>query len=269
MTGRATSLKAAALSLAAALAVATPASAGIYFEQTVTSAGDGGGMKMRVRGWAEGDMARIEYVESNNPIMPPGSFVLTVDGGRTVHLIDPRKRTYAEFDRGQAFSVLNQLQGAGGQVNIAFKDPVSETLGTGPGETVLGYPTTRHSWRSGFTMEMKIAFVNRSQRSITTTDAWITTALRYPALFVWLKPTAPVTGNEELDGHLRDQTARLDKGLVLKMDQETVTTSGKGRKSTSRTRFEVTTLREEAIDASRFAMPADYTKVPLIPGASR
>lgn len=75
----------------------------------------------------------------------------------------------------------------------------------------------------------------------------------------------PTTGAPELDEFLAKEVRQVE-GLALKMDQSTTTTSKKSKTATSTTHFEVTMLREEAVDDSRFAMPAGYTETPLVPG---
>lgn len=254
------------LSLLAALCVATtPAWAGLYFEQHVTTTGEGQGMQMNVRGWAEEGKARIEFVESDNPIMAGGTYLLTTDGGQTVYLVNPKEQTYSEWDMNQAFATLGQMmQATGGMLQIDFRDPVSETLSTEPGGQLLGYPTTHYRWKSGYTMDMKVAFMDRSDRMETISDAWVTEAIDNPGLFVWLKAKPPTTGDPELDQVLTADMNRID-GMVLKMEQKSTTTSKKGEQRTSTTVMEVTTLREESVDASRFAMPTGYTETPLVP----
>jgi hypothetical protein len=251
--------------LTALVAAATPAAAGLYVEQTVTSTGQGQGMDMNVRAWAEDGRVKVEYLDSNNPIMPAGSYLLTTDGGQTVYLVNPEEQTYSVWDMNQVFAFLGQMSEAtGGMMTIDFKDPMSESLGSEPGGTILGYDTTHRTWRSGYTMDMKIAFMDQSNRMETTTEAWVTDEVEYPALGIWFTAKPPTTGDPELDQVLTDSMAQID-GMVLKLTQDTTTTNKKGQTANSSTTMEVTTLREESIDASTFAMPEGYTETPLLP----
>lgn len=246
-------------------AVAAPASAGLYIEQTVTSSGQGQGMEMNVRAWADDGKVRVEYLDSNNPIMPPGSYLLTTDGGQTVYLVNPEEQTYSVFDLNQVFAFLGQMaEATGGMIHIDFKDPMSETLGSEPGGTILGYDTTHRTWRSGYTMDMKVAFMDQSNRMETTTEAWVTDEVDYPALGIWFTANPPTTGDPELDQVLTENMKQID-GMVLKLVQDSTTTNKKGRTSHSSTTMEVTTLREESAPAGTFEMPAGYTETPLIP----
>jgi hypothetical protein len=245
---------------------AAPASAALFIKQRVTSSGQGQGMQMDIEAWAENGMARIVYLSSNNAIMPAGSYLLTRDGGQTVYLVNPEEQTYSVWDLDQVFAFLGQMaEATGGMMQIDFKDPESEVLGSEPGGELLGYDTTHRTWRSAYTMDMKIAFMDQSNRMETVTDAWITDEVEYPALGIWFTARPPTTGDPELDAVLTDSMQQID-GMVLKMDQSTTTTNKKGQTSNSTSTWEVTELREAAAPAGAFDMPPDsYTETPLIP----
>lgn len=253
------------LLLAVALLWAGTAGAGLYVEQKVTSGGQGEGMDMDVRAWAEEGMLRVEYVDSNNELLPEGSYLLTRDGGQTVYLVRPAEQTYSVFSLEQIFGMLGQMQEmSGGIVDIDFKDPFSEAVEESPGGTILGHSTTRKQWRSGYTMDLKVAFMDQSNRVVTDTDAWIAPAIDDPALRVWFGAVPPGTGDPELDAVLRSGMDVYD-GMVLKLEQTTTTTNKKGRQTSSTTVMEVTELRQESPDPALFVMPENFTETPLIP----
>lgn len=254
-----------ATALLAAAAVATPAAAGLYLEQTVASSGEGQGMQMDVRAWAEGDNVRVEYLVSNNPILPTGSYLLTRDGGQKVHLVRPQEQTYSTWDLNAMFNMLGQINAAaGGMMQIDFKDPMTEPLGSEPGGELLGYDTTHHTWRTGYTLDMKLAFMDQSSRMEATTQAWVTDELGVSGLNIWFKASPPTTGDPELDQVLTAHMAQID-GVVLKLRQDSTTTDKKGRTTNSSMTMEITTAREEPVDAAMFEMPEGFTETPLIP----
>jgi hypothetical protein len=254
------------IALAALLAVEKPAAAGLYVEQTVNTTGQGQGMDLDVRASVDGDSARVEYVTSNNPAMPPGSYLLTNDGGQTVYLVNPEQRTYSRFDMNEIFAMVGSMtEATGGMVQMDFRDPESESLGSEPGGAILGYDTEKRSWRSAYTIDMKVAFMDQSNRMETVTEAWVTDEIDIPALGVWFKAQPPTTGDPELDEVLTSAMEQAG-GVPLKMRQDSTTTDKRGRTTSSTTVMEVTTLREEPVDAGLFAMPEGYTEAPLIPG---
>lgn len=252
-----------------ALLIAWPAHAGLYFEQQVTSEGSGQGMTMQIKGWADSGKAKILYEDSNNPIMKESTYLLTLDGGKTVYLVNPEEKTYSKFDLAEVMGIMGRLnESTGGMVNFDFKDPHSKMLAEEPGERLLGHSTTHYKWESGYTMDMKVAFVNMSNRIDTISDAWVTKDVYDPGLYTWLRATPPTTGDPELDQILTQNAKMLSGGLVLKMDQTTTTTNKKGKQQTSTTHFVVTKLSQQSVDGSIFVMPAGYTETPLIPEMS-
>jgi len=254
------------LVLAGVLLTTVPVSAGLYFEQTVTSEGHGHGMEMRIKGWAESGKAKILYEDSNNPILHKGDYLLTRDGGKTVYLVNPKEKTYSKWSMEELFAFMNRIgQSTGGIVKIDFQDPHSQTLVTEPGGTVLGHSTTHYRWKSGFTMAMKVAFMHTRNRLDTVTDAWVTKDVFDPGLFSWLRATVPTTGEPDLDKILQNNTRVMGDGLLLKMNQTTTTTNKKGKQRTSTTHFKVTKLVQENVDDSIFAMPSGYSETPLLP----
>lgn len=255
------------LILALALLIATaPAAAGIYLEQTVTSSDQGQGMALDVRAWAEGENVKVEYSDSNNPVLPQGSYLLTNDGGETVYLVRPADGTYSVFDMNQLLATVGQLSEAtGGMMKIDFRDANTERLDSGDGGEILGYDTTRRAWRTTYAMDMKIAFVDQSNRIDTVTEAWTTAEIDYPALGIWFTAKPRTTGDPEFDEILTANMDQID-GLVLKMKQETTTTNKKGKSSKSSMLMEVKTVREESIDRKIFEMPDGLTETPLVPG---
>lgn len=245
---------------------ALPARAGIYFEQQVTSEGQGQGLQMNVKGWAEGGKAKIVYEDSNNSVMQAGDYLLTTDGGKTVYLIRPKDQTYSKWDMAEVFGMLGRLsESTGGMLNIDFKDPHSKMIQTEPGGSVLGYSTTHYKWDSGYTMDMKVAFMNMSNTMDTVSDAWVTKDIHDPGLFAWLRAMTPTTGDAELDQILRQNARIIGEGLVLKMDQTTTTTNKKGKQRTSTTHFRVTKMQQQNVDDSLFVMPSGYTETSLFP----
>lgn len=258
-------MRGAMLALLLTAAVAVPARGGIYFEQQVTSEGAGNDWKMVVRGWAEEGKAKVIYEQSSYPGLRKGSYLLTTDGGRTVHLVDPKARTYSSWDFAAMMGLMLRAgEMTGGLIKIDARDPAFEQLVSEPGPAILGRSTDHVRWKSGYTMDTKVLFKKMSHRSETTTDAWVTQDIHDPALLVWLKATPPTTGDPELDAILTG-TADQVQGLALRMEQVTTTTSKKGRTTSATMRTEVTALREEEVDDAMFVFPAGYTEPPLFP----
>jgi len=261
---------------AAWLVVVAPVSAGKYIEQTVSSSQ--GGMNMEVRAWTDGENGKVEFTRSDSDLIPAGSYLLTSDGGQTVHLIDPAAQTFSVWDMEALFASLGQaLKGAEGVIDLDFNDVHSEDLGSEPGGEMLGFDTTKESWSTGYTMDMKVVFMKQSQRLEATTEAWITDEIDNPTLGIWFAVKPPTTGDPDLDQILTQNMERID-GTPLKIVQQSTMTDVKKKKKkaagrgaggrTTTTTMEVTAFREESVDMAVFAMPEGYTETPLIPQLS-
>lgn len=258
--------KALAITLVTWSAAVTPLAAGHYLEQRVTSSD--AGMNMEVRAWSDGDHGRVEFASSDSEYLPRGSYLLTRDRGHTVFLIDPAKRTYAVWDIDALFATLGQvLDSAQGIVELDFSDVEAEDLGDEAGGTLLGHATTKKTWRTAYTMDMKVMFMKQSHRMDTTTEAWLTHRPAHAALSMWFTVRPPTTGDPDLDRVLTQSMERID-GMPLKVVQRSTMTDNKkkGRAGkTTTTTMEITALREQAVDAALFVMPDDYSEVPLMP----
>jgi hypothetical protein len=221
-------------------------------------------MNMKVRAWTEGMNGKVEFAKSDSSFMPSGSYLLTHDGGKIVHLVDPAKQTYSVWDMDALFATLGQvLEGAEGVVELKFKDAESEDLGTEPGGQILGIDTTKKSWRTAYTMEMKVVFMERSQRQETTTQAWLAKGVDIPTLGIWFTVKPPTTGRPDLDLVLTESMQQID-GTPLKIVQQSKVTDKKGRGKSTNMTMEITALREEAVADNIFVMPEGYDEVPLI-----
>ena len=246
----------------ALLGLVDVATAGTYVEQTVSSSG--GGINTKSRGWVDGDNGKLEFTKSDSEVMPKGSYLLTNDGGETAYLINPKEKTISLWDLDAIFAALGEFtKEAEGVVDIDFKDPEAEELGSEPGGELLGMNTTKRSWRTAYSLEMNVVFMKQNRRMETTTDAWLTDEIDVKALrTIWFAINPPKTGDPDLDLVLTQGISQVDS-MPLKVVQRTSMKNKKGRGKTSKTTMEITELREEAIDSSIFAMPEGYTEVPL------
>lgn len=245
------------------LACVGSAAAGTYVEQKVSSSQKG--MNMKVQAWMEGDSGKVEFVKSDSDITPKGSYLLSNDGGETTYLINPKKKTYSPWDIDALFATLGELsKGAEGILDIDFKNLETEDLGTEPGGEMLGAEMTKKSWRTAYTMEMKVVFMERKRHIGTTIEAWLTNDVSIPTLNnIWFSVNPPTTGDPDFDRVLTAGMERID-GTPLKVVTNTTMTEKKGKRGkNNKVTMEVTALREESVDSSMFVMPEGYDEVLL------
>jgi hypothetical protein len=252
-------------------AAALPAAQGAhYFESSSNTEIDGAApMAAQVRGWIDGERARIDFVSGQAMPFANSGYMLSNDGGQTLYLVDPEERTYSELDIEQMLGMAGTvMQAVGGVMRMEFTDTVNEKLGEEPGGTILGHPTTHYRYRTGYTMTMGVMGFKRSNRIDTEQELWCAAGLQDAGFKVWLRPDRYRTGNEELDNIIRLQYQDLDC-LPLRSRMTSVTKGDNQPESRTVTSTEVTVLREESAPAGTFDLPAGFTAKELMPDMSQ
>lgn len=244
------------------LVCAMPALAGIHYKSRSYQEGKGASkqMDMTVEAWVDGDNAKIVFTESKNDLMGKGSYLVTTDGGKIIYLVDPKEKTYTEWDLNAMMNMFGTvMESMGGMLQMEFSDPEVEKLLEESGGTIVGLPTTHYRYRTGYAMEMKIMGMKRSQTFETVQDIWSTEELADPALGVWLKREPPSMGNAGIEKVIEAEMSKM-KGFPLKTVQETITTGQKGKQQTTTTTTEVYELDQTNISPDTFEIPADYER---------
>jgi hypothetical protein len=247
------------------LALTTPAFAGTFYQATtsVETSQRGGDMRMVVKGWVDGDKARVEFQESDNPMAGTGTYLVTTDGAQTLFLVNPQEQTYMEWDMGALMgSVGAVLEGIGGLVQINFRDHEIQRLGQQPGPQIVGHSTTHYTYRTAYTTEIRVFRRPQETRTETQHEVWATTALRDPGFGAWLRTAPPSTGIEGLDEIIRNEMGTVE-GFPLRSRAVTTSTDGRGRETISTTTMEVTELREESVDPAMFVIPDGFRRVEM------
>lgn len=237
--------------------LAVPCHAGLYYE-AVTTVDQGAGANT-VHAWVEGDMARIEIVDSDSPALGKGNYLVTQDAGRTMFLVNPKDQTYFRFD---VSAMVTALDGMPGLVDMQFSDPVVEKLDEGDGPTLLGHETRYFKYRTEYDLKLKVLGMRRNMSTDSVQEIWTTDAYDMPGIYAWLGQKSRSTGDTGLDDLI---AAEMDKvqGLPLKTVTVSTTTNKKGKGDTVTSTTEVTTLREESVPADRFVVPEGYRETQL------
>jgi hypothetical protein len=250
----------------ACLALSAPAWAGLHYVSVTNIKSDAGTQVMRAEGWVEGDNAKVAFLESDNPLMAEGAYLLTTDGGKTMVLVNPEEKTYAPFDlSAMAQTAGAMMKGLGGLVKMNVSNQKVEKLAEEPGPQVLGYSTTHYRFRTVYDMELKVMGMGQKTHNDTVADTWTTTAIGDAGLGAWLRREPPRTGIADLDELIASEMAKGIQGVPLKMTSVTTSKDQKGREQTSTMTMEVTSLKKESVPASTFAMPAGYTETQMMP----
>jgi len=250
---------------------ALPAFAGVHYK-SVTKTEDAqsrGSNSMEVEGWVSGEKARVEFKESGNPAAKQGSWLLTKDGGKTIYLVDPEEKTYAEWNLQAMLGLVGSvMQGMGPLLKIEFSDPKVEKLLEEDGGTVSGLPTRHYRYRTSYLMKMRVLGMANDANVVTEQDIWATDRLQDVGLGIWLRSDPPRTGNEQFDKLIAAEAGKT-KGFPLKTVTVSTTTQKKNNKQTvTRSTMEVTQLDAGAtVPGSSFEIPAGFKETQLVPTA--
>ena len=216
------------------------------------------------------EKARVEFKESGgNPAAKEGSWLLTKDGGKTIFLVDPEEKTYAEWNLQAMLGLVGSvMQGMGPLLKIEFSDPKVEKLLEEDGGTVAGMPTRHYRYRTSYIMKMRVLGMANEANVVTEQDIWSTDRLQDVGLGIWLRSDPPRTGNEQFDKLIAAEAGKT-QGFPLKTVTVSTTTQKKGNKQTvTRSTMEVTQLDASAnVPGSSFEIPAGYKETQLVPTA--
>ncbi len=253
--------------LLVALTAAPAAHAGIHYKADTTTRPEHGKAQVtKVEAWVDGPRAKVEFLESDQPMLEAQDYLLTRDGGKTLFLVNPGEKTYAKWDlEGMLALFGNVMESMKGLVNLDFSEPQVEKLAEEPGGSLLGYPTTHYRYRTTYTTKVKILGMHRENTTETVQDLWTTDALGDAGLGVWLRKEPAATGNAQFDKLLSSQMSQI-QGFPLKTASVAKTTGQKGKRETTTTQeTEVTELETTGVPASTFEIPKGYTETQMMP----
>ncbi len=256
-----------ALLALAAVTAAAPSSAGTYFSAVTAGEGLLGGksVDVTVRGWADGNKARIEFAESRNPILKPGLYLITLDGGTTVYLVDPKQKTFSRWDAGvalggSAVAAPSARPGA----DVTFSEPKIEKLGESDGGQIAGVVTRHLRFRTSYVATVNAAGRVETLGTLIEEDLWVAPTLADGALGIWLAKGPAATGDPELDTLLAAQQPKVD-GFPLKRVATVTATDKSGKKTIAKLTTTVTELIVGDMPAGSFTMGSGYRETPLAP----
>ena len=251
-------------SLFLAIAIGWPAFAGVVFTSvTKTVPERGRAQEARMRGMAEGENMRIEFLEGGRGQAQQGDYMLARGDG-TIYLVDPDDESYMSVDADQ----MSQLMGSMGKVVEMDIDNVSvETLVDERGPRMNGYPTRHVKLKTSYDMSIGVMGIKRTRNVAREEELWLAQGVELPAVDVWRKQATAMMGSEELEELVEAERGKW-KGFPLKTITVTTTTDRRGSTDTQRTEMVVESLEETNVAASRFELPEGYRDVtPDLSGA--
>lgn len=240
-------------------AMAASLCAGVSYDfKSVT---DGrGGSELAGRAKVEGKNMRMEFSSGDQMIFQDDSVVISTDGGKTLLVLDSKKKTYYELSLEETINALgSMIKGLGGMIKISVSNPDVKITERGDGGAVEGFPTRKYVVDSTYDMSMSVMGMKNEMHIVSKTESWNTDKLDREAMsFVQQKGFK--TGIEDLDKLIAAESTSL-KGFPLKQVRTQTTTGNNGKATTNTTTTTITNVKKGSIAASEFQIPGDYEKV--------
>lgn len=219
----------------ALLVSSSPLFAGVTCQFHVTS---NGGMAPPMTGRVAVDGPKLRMAFGN-------TVIISADGGRTMQMLNPAAKTYSTIG-------ASELLGAG-MIKITGMHSSSKDLGAGG--TVEGYPT-RHL-RANVSFDIQIESFGTTHVDMET-ESW--NSDRLPAELANIFHLMSRTGDPSLDKALAGVDTH-QKGIALKEVMTMKMSINGGAPVTITTTSTITDIRQQAIPASEFAVPAGYKQI--------
>lgn len=244
----------------AVFVVAMPASAAVqyeFFQKSSSDASNSPAADLTGRALIDGARSRVDFVGGS--MYPPGTYVISTDGSRTLRFVDPINRSYTEVSTHSFASAI-------GTANLKIDNIQSSVTKLEDRPIIAGIPSDHYRLTISYDITMTIANMPLTQSIRTVVDRWTTVAfgevgnaLGEPML----------TGNPKADELIALETNKI-KGFALKEIVTIVSTNPRHKSLKSelqlpatRTRVRetlVTQIRETRPEATSFTIPASYRK---------
>ena len=247
-------MKRVALGLVPLLLCAATAAAQFTFVLTEHKAGK----VSTTQGFADGTRFRLEFQESKDADNPQGAYAISVDGGRTVYLVNPARQEFARVDTQTLMAKAAQaLKASMKETTLQVESPKVETVLAEPGETLDGHPTRHHKLRISYSLHFLKTDTRLSY--VEYQDLWMASDIEQRGasnLLIYFRPT----GDPRIDGAWQRELAQIP-GFPLRQITLRTEVNEEGNSRVLRISREITKVRTGPLPASLFVLPTGYKEV--------
>ncbi|MGZ7030697.1 MAG: hypothetical protein ACXVIJ_01890 [Thermoanaerobaculia bacterium] len=214
---------------------------------------------LTARAIIDGERSRVDFV--GGTAYPPGTYVVSTNGSRTLVFVDPVSKSFTEINMAAATAALGSSK-----ITIENTKADFETLDDHP--IVAGYPTDHYRVTVHYDITLTVGSLPLKQAVETVVDKWTTTAFGDVGE-TFLSDHGMKTGNQKLDDLIDEETTKV-KGLALKQRVEITTNNRNGVLPDSKLKinpmrkqtrdFLVTSIRRVDAASVSFFVPAAFHK---------
>jgi len=255
------------VALTLALVVSTTQAAVLYeFRQTSrsdmesTPATDFNGRAM-----LDGERSRVEILAGN--AYPPGTYVISTNGSKTLTYVDPGMKQYFEVNNVSAASAM-------GSRKITISNARHDVTKLEDHPVIAGVPTDHYRVTLDYDIVVNFGSIPLKQTVHSQIDKWTTVAFG-DVNESFLSSGSLRTGNAQLDELMDFESARV-KGFPLRETAVTTTRNSRGNVAGSQLQIAAThtltkeltinSIRQATARPSDFSVPVTYRRVE--PGAT-
>lgn len=245
--------------LAAWLALAAPAGPALHYHAEVSLV-----TQFSVDVWVEGDRARLDVQNSNDPNLAVGTTLLTADRGETLVVVNPARQEFFSLPR----SVILGFKVREAERRHVTADPIaSEKVGEDAGPELLGYPTRHLRFHLRLATRQPTASGELQASMEVFEHFWLTSEIPRHNTDLAMLSDSSATGVPSLDEFLRNQVLELP-GFILKRTMVLTVDDAQNSRRVIRSAYEVTQLATADAAAGLFEVPEGFhERVPQGPAA--
>lgn len=252
----------------ALLLVAFSAYAGVKYEfiqRTQSDVENNPSTELNGKAIIDGDRSRVDFISSTN-VYPPGAYVISTNGFRSLTFVDPVKQSYTEVNTGAVAAAI-------GTSNIKIENFKSDVQKMDDHPKIAGTPTDHYHLTISYEMTVMFRAIPLKQSIRTEIDKWTTLA------FGDIRETflAVRTGNPEIDKLIDIETNKI-KGLPMKQVMKTSLANPHGSMPgtklnvnpvrTLMRELTVTSIEQATPEPAAFVVPATFKKTEAEPAKS-
>ena len=222
-----------------------------------------GVFRIEIKAWVQGRNSRMDIMQSDDGTIPEGGSLVSNNAGESFFYLNPRNKTYTEWDFSKANEQLGKL---GESINKLFKQKVGEVgieqLEKKSGGEIAGYQTTYYRYRSAYETTAKIFGKSNQSKTIIDDELWFTEAAGDVAMLTWIKRRQPGVGDKESNEKINTRLNALP-GLPLRIRTATRFTDKTGHETVYYSTLDVSEMNMEPVSSDTFEIPKDYRKTSM------
>ncbi|RLE24370.1 MAG: hypothetical protein DRJ08_01045 [Acidobacteria bacterium] len=207
--------------------------------------------------FAQDKGARIKFL-TDSVLYKKGDFMVTEDGS-VMYICDPKAKTYHKLDlnelRGKAEGMMKTMKK---MTKMSYSNVFVNLVDKGNAGTVAGYPVKKYRMLVEYDTNMKILFKKIKNHERKEYFIYVTPKLPMNLVPEYSNSQMFTTGVDQVDSQIQEKL----KGLGFPMKTEQLS-YGKNNEMTSKSTFEITSIKEKSLNPALFKLPNGYTEKEL------